>query len=153
MKYDIRNDVLLNVEAEEAEQAFQKSYDFETLPEVEDSCSNLNVRITNRATGDAREFTVEEIAETSEAMQALIEKYGGRKRLIASREVLEFARASLYEIDGEIYLVCLLSAYFDSYTPVMFHYNWETNTFAYCACAKNDLNLEFAEPMPYLPME
>ena len=153
VKYDILNGVVADVEAEEEERAYQGEYDFETLPEKEDSCSNLNVRITNRATGEAREITVEKIAETSEAMQALIERYTHKHRPFACREVFESVRYPLYEIDGEIYLVCLLNGYGDSFTPIMFHYDWETDTFSYCAGANSDWDYVFTEPMPYLPME
>ena len=77
----------------------------------------------------------------------------GGSSFLASREVLGFARAFLYEIDGEIYLVCLLSSYFDSFTPIMFHYDWEADIFSYCAGANSDCDYVFTEPMPYLPME
>ena len=137
IKYDIRQDVVSDVAAEEEALAYRKNYAFEELPEASGSCSNFHMQITECQSGESRAITVEKIAQTSPAMQTLIEKYGGVTRAFAPREVFRFVFCQMQEVEGEIYLILLFNGWQQTFLPVLFHYDWENDSFSYCTYGKS----------------
>ena len=137
IKYDIRQDVVSDVAAEEEALAYRKNYAFEELPEASGSCSNFHMQITECQSGESRAITVEKIAQTSPAMQTLIEKYAGVTRAFAPREVFRFVFCQMQEVEGEIYLILLFNCWQQTFLPVLFHYDWENDSFSYCTYGKS----------------
>lgn len=137
VKYDIRQDVVSDVAAEEEALAYRKNYAFEELPEASESCSNFHMQITECQSGESRAITVEKIAQTSPVMQTLIEKYAGVTRAFAPREVFRFVFCQMQELEGEIYLILLLNGWQQTFLPVLFHYDWENDSFSYCTYGKS----------------
>lgn len=137
IKYDIRQDVVSDVAAEEEALAYRKNYAFEELPEASGSCSNFHMQITECQSGESRAITVEKIAQTSSVMQTLIEKYAGVTRAFAPREVFRFVFCQMQEVEGEIYLILLLNGWQQTFLPVLFHYDWESDSFSYCTYGKS----------------